>query len=82
MKVVYVGLESSGKSLKLAMVVCDLAYRNHKWLVKQRKDKENLSDNAKIREYEGQTGELYVSLVHDNYNGINKIQFKGFIDRN
>jgi len=41
-----------------------------------------LSDNIKIREYEGETGELFVSLTHDNYNKINKIQFKGFIDRN
>jgi len=41
-----------------------------------------LSDNAKIREHEGETGELFVALTHDNYNGINKIQFKGFIDRN
>jgi len=41
-----------------------------------------LSDNMSLRKYEGQTGELYLSLVHDNFNGINKIQFKGFIDRN
>jgi len=41
-----------------------------------------LSDNIKIRDYEGQTGDLFVALTHDNYNGVNKIQFKGFIDRN
>lgn len=30
-KVIYSGLESSGKSLKLAMTVVDLVYRNAKW---------------------------------------------------
>jgi len=32
MKVVFTGLESSGKSLKLAMVAIEIAYRNAKWL--------------------------------------------------
>jgi len=41
-----------------------------------------LSDNSSFRRYEGETGELFVTLFHDNYNGVNKIQFKGFIDRN
>lgn len=31
MKVIYSGIESSGKSLKLAKVASDLAYRNAKW---------------------------------------------------
>jgi len=31
MKIIYSGLESSGKSLRLAKVVCDLVYRNNKW---------------------------------------------------
>lgn len=31
MKVIFSGLESSGKSLKLAMLVCDLVNRNAKW---------------------------------------------------
>jgi len=31
-KIIYAGLESSGKSLKLAMVTVDLVYRNAKWL--------------------------------------------------
>lgn len=35
MKVIYSGLESSGKSLKLAMLVSDLVWRNHKWYKKQ-----------------------------------------------
>jgi len=30
-KIIYSGLESAGKSLKLAMVVVDLVYRNSKW---------------------------------------------------
>lgn len=32
MKIIYSGLESSGKSLKLGMVAVDLAYRNSKYL--------------------------------------------------
>jgi len=31
MKIVYSGLESSGKSLKLAMKACEILWRNHKW---------------------------------------------------
>jgi len=31
MKVIYSGLEGSGKSLKLARIAQDLAWRNHKW---------------------------------------------------
>lgn len=31
MKIIYSGLESSGKSLRLAMDVVDIAYRNSKW---------------------------------------------------
>lgn len=30
-KVIFTGLESSGKSLKLAMMMADVAYRNFKW---------------------------------------------------
>lgn len=32
MKVIFSGLEGSGKSLKLAKIVIDIAYRNAKWL--------------------------------------------------
>lgn len=38
MKIIWSGLESSGKSLKLAMVVVDLVERNSKWYAKQKKD--------------------------------------------
>jgi len=31
MKTVYTGLESSGKSLRLAMAACEIAWRNKKW---------------------------------------------------
>jgi len=51
MKVVYAGLESSGKSLKLAMIVSDLVYRNNKWLKKQRLDKEKLTDEDFYKKY-------------------------------
>jgi len=40
-----------------------------------------LSANNVLRNKEGETGDLFVALSHDNYNGVNKIQFKGFIDR-
>jgi len=33
-KIVYCGLESSGKTLKLAQIITNLAKRNEKWLVK------------------------------------------------
>lgn len=35
MKVIFSGLESSGKSLKLAMVAADIAHRNGKWYSQQ-----------------------------------------------
>lgn len=41
-----------------------------------------LSDNNNFRKLEGVTGDLWLSLVHDNFNKINKIQFKGFIELN
>jgi len=34
MKTIYSGLESSGKSLRLAMVTVDIVERNSKWLKK------------------------------------------------
>jgi len=37
MKVIYSGLESSGKSYQLAIKVGELALRNHKWLIQQEK---------------------------------------------
>jgi len=51
MKVVYSGLESSGKSLKLAMVTANLAYRNNKWLLKQEEDKKVLSEDEYLKKY-------------------------------
>lgn len=40
-----------------------------------------LSDKNEWRKMEGQTGDLHVSLNHDNFNKVNKIQFKGFVVR-
>jgi len=34
-KVIFSGLEGSGKSLKLAMVVSDIVHRNGRWFKKQ-----------------------------------------------
>jgi hypothetical protein len=38
MKIIYSGLESSGKSLRLAKVVADLVYRNNKWNEKRQEE--------------------------------------------
>jgi len=51
MKVIYSGLESSGKSLKLSMVVSDLVWRNSKWLIKQEKDFANLTKEQYFEKY-------------------------------
>jgi len=51
MKVIYSGLESSGKSLKLAMTAVDIAYRNSKWFAQQRKDFDKLGQPQFIAKY-------------------------------
>lgn len=43
-KIIYAGLESSGKSLKLAMVVVDIVYRNSKWRKKSGKERPIISN--------------------------------------
>lgn len=53
-KIIYSGLESSGKSLKLAMVVCDLVHRNKKIFEKfglRRPIWSNLEFSPEFREY-------------------------------
>lgn len=55
MKIIYSGLESSGKSLKLAMIASNIAYRNSAWLKKQREDKEKLSPEDYLKKYERET---------------------------
>lgn len=54
MKIIFSGLESSGKSLRLAMEVGDIALRNHKWFTAQ---KEYLKKYGQLKFYEkyGQT---------------------------
>jgi len=44
MKIIYAGLESSGKSLRLAKVVVDLAHRNAKWKEKSGIDRPIVSN--------------------------------------
>jgi len=41
-----------------------------------------LSSNNEMRKLEGQKGNLYLSIVHDDFNGVNKVKFNGFIERN
>jgi len=38
-----------------------------------------LSADSELRKHEGKQGDLNVSLIHDNYNSVNKIQFKSFL---
>lgn len=51
MKVIYSGLESSGKSLKLAMKAIDLVERNAKWFQRQQKDYVELGAEEFERKY-------------------------------
>jgi len=39
-----------------------------------------LSNNMIMRKFEGQTGDLFVGLSHDNFKKTNKISFLGFLD--
>jgi len=41
-----------------------------------------LTSNNNIRDLEGETGDLWLSLIYDNFNKMNKIQFKGFLELN
>jgi len=70
MKVIYSGLESSGKSLKLAMQVVELVHRNAKWLKRSgiaRPIFSNLQFTEEFRRYaEGKGIELqYWHNVHE-----------------
>jgi len=38
-----------------------------------------LSTDSELRKCEGKQGDLALTLVHDNYNSVNKIQFKSFL---
>lgn len=51
MKIIYSGLESSGKSLKLAMMATEIAQRNAKWFRKQREDFDKLGQPQFIAKY-------------------------------
>jgi len=50
-KIIFMGLESSGKSLKMAMVVSDIAWRNHKWKIEQEKYLEEEGEEEFIKKY-------------------------------
>jgi len=52
MKVIFSGLESSGKSLKLAMTAAEIAHRNFKWFEKQKRDYEHLGAERFKEKYE------------------------------
>lgn len=65
MKTIYSGLESSGKSLRLAKVVCDLVYRNHKWKEKSGVTRKIVS-NLKFTDdfYEWATVEMGIPITY------------------
>jgi len=39
-----------------------------------------LSSNHALRNFEGQTGDLFVALSFDNFKKTNKVSFLGFLD--
>jgi len=65
MKVIFSGLESSGKSLRLAEIVSDIALRNHKWKKEtniQRPIVSNLHFSKKFFDY--CTTELEIPIIY------------------
>jgi len=50
-KIIFSGLESSGKSLRLAMVTVDIAHRNAKWMRQQVSDFDKLGQAQFIAKY-------------------------------
>jgi len=63
-KIIYAGLESSGKSLKLAMVAVQLVYRNSKWF-KESGTKRPIISNLKFSpEFSQFATELHVDLIY------------------
>jgi len=67
MKTIYSGLESSGKSLRLAKVVSDLVYRNAKWKAKSGISRPIVS-NLQFTEdfYQWATVEMEIPIIYWN----------------
>lgn len=63
-KVIYSGFESSGKSLKLAMVVTELVYRNGNWLKKSGKARPIVSNMKFTSSFEQWATEMKVPLSY------------------
>jgi len=65
MKIIYAGLESSGKSLKLAMTVVKIAYRNAKWASESKKVR-SIASNLRFSEsfYDFVTNDLKIPVVY------------------
>jgi len=65
MKTIYSGLESSGKSLRLAKVVSDLVYRNSKWKEKSGVVRPIISNlEFKVEFYEWATVEMGIPIIY------------------
>lgn len=76
MKVIYSGLESSGKSLKLSMVVTDLVRRNYEWKKKSGITR-TIASNLKFTDnfYDYVTKELEIPIIYwENLDDL--IEFK------
>lgn len=64
MKVVFSGLESQGKSLKLAMVAADLLLRNHVWLKKSGVVRPIISNLKFSEEFEKYASDLGIPIKY------------------
>jgi len=64
MKYIVSGLESSGKSLKLAMIAEKLLARNYKWLERQEKDYKKLGPIGFLQKYRRESP--YARPIHSN----------------
>jgi len=79
MKIIYSGLESSGKSLRLAKVVSDLVYRNAKWNSETGKLRPIVSNLRFSDEFElWATQEMGVPIVY--WNDLNELITYGDAD--
>jgi len=65
-KIIFSGLEGSGKSLKLAMVASDIAHRNGKWHAKSGIERPIYSNLKFSEEFENYCKEIHVPILYWN----------------
>ena len=64
MKVIFAGLESSGKSLKLAMLCYELVKRNSKWNERTKKSRPIISNIAFRKDFEDWAKTMHVEIKY------------------